>query len=61
MEKKEKKDFKRKYMCEKVDTNYEMYEGKGLTGLLNIGNSCYINSICSNVLSHTYELNEFIK
>ena len=43
----------------KVENNYEMYKGKGLTGLLNIGNSCYINSFVA-VLSHTYELNEFL-
>lgn len=39
---------------------FEKYENKGITGLANLGNSCYINS-CMQVLSHTYELNEFLK
>ena len=30
------------------------YENKGLTGLSNVGNTCYLNS-CMQILSHTYE------
>ena len=37
----------------------DKYKGKGLTGLANVGNSCYLNS-CMQILSHTYELNDFL-
>lgn len=38
---------------------FDKYANRGLTGLANVGNSCYLNS-CMQVLSHTYELNEFL-
>jgi ubiquitin carboxyl-terminal hydrolase 8 len=39
---------------------FQEYANRGLTGLTNVGNSCYLNS-CMQILSHTYELNEFLK
>ena len=40
-------------------TTIEKYKDRGLTGLTNVGNTCYLNS-CVQILSHTYELNEFL-
>ena len=39
---------------------FQDYSNRGLTGLANVGNTCYLNS-CMQVLSHTYELNDFLK
>lgn len=35
--------------------DFSKYEGMGMTGLVNMGNTCYINSFIQ-ILNHTYEL-----
>ena len=41
-------------------TAFSAYHGKGLTGLGNVGNSCYLNA-CVQILSHTYELSDYLE
>lgn len=38
---------------------FEKYNSKGLTGLANLGNTCFLNTILQ-CLSHTYEFKQFL-
>jgi ubiquitin carboxyl-terminal hydrolase 8 len=38
---------------------FKEFENGGLTGLSNLGNTCFINATCQ-IISHTYELTKFL-
>jgi len=51
--------FENNNYIELSNAEKDIFKEKGILGMANLGNTCYINSLLA-ILSHTYELNKFL-